>query len=64
MSTSITIEPPHSSDRKHTIVDDFLYGNNVAGASVYIRMGRYNFIATEFGVTNEFSGFSVFNGVH
>jgi len=37
MSTSITIEPP--SERKHTIVDDFMYGNNVAGASVYIRMG-------------------------
>ena len=35
------MEPPSSSDRKHTIVDDFMYGNNVAGASVYIRMGKF-----------------------
>ena len=29
---------------KGSIVDDFMYGTNVAGAHVYIRMGKVNFI--------------------
>ena len=40
MSTIIDMSP--SSDRKGGIVDDFAYSSNVAGASVYIRMGMFS----------------------
>ena len=29
------------AEEKHSIVDDFMYGSNVAAAHVYIRMGKF-----------------------
>ena len=40
-----TMSSGKDSSGKHSIVDDFMYGSNVATAHVYIRMGRY--ISTE-----------------
>lgn len=33
--------PVESKDGKESIVDDFMYGSNVATAHVYVRMGMY-----------------------
>ena len=43
MTTTMTIfqEPSRNSTQEESIVDDFMYGSNVAQAHVYVRMGLY-----------------------
>lgn len=43
MATLMTEPGAGGGSGKHSIVDDFMYGSNVAGSSVYIRMGMYDF---------------------
>ena len=38
MATLINEEAPSSG--KHSIVDDFMYGSNVAGSHMYVRLGK------------------------
>ena len=39
MTTLFGQEVPEKSE-KHSIIDDFSYGSNVASSAVYIRMGK------------------------
>jgi len=35
-------QPLDVGSDKHSIVDDFMYGSNVASSHVYIRLGMFN----------------------
>ena len=39
---SLMGDSPSNKDGKGSIVDDFMYGSNVATAHIYIRMGRFH----------------------
>lgn len=41
MTTLFGQAMPDQSE-KHSIVDDFAYGSNVASSAVYIRLGEYD----------------------
>ena len=41
MATLLGGEEKVTGVKQHSIVDDFMYGSNVAGSHIYVRLGMY-----------------------
>ena len=66
MATATMMGEPVGGSGKSGIVDDFMYGTNVASAHIYIRMGKfvfgvlkYKIFGSSFAAANTYSSFCI-----